>query len=301
MRDRFRPIFCNSDFYTQHLDQFLVWKNLFQNLTIKEKTIAWTLSLGLIRRPNSWFGGVRKEPFLADTTTCKHPLSLSDILIESVITPNVKVSLNTNLTDFTNCYKIKAFPESCHRALTFIQNESYLVHYFESEPTAFELLNIQASRGRVISFSENIEQWPETLYNGRDFLSFILHDLVHADCFFSDPISSNRQQGFYIFVSRLLDHPNMLQLLSLGDFRQQIEYIIADMNAHPVHLLQTLHSLLSRCINNQSEAVWSSWVQHANTPHDLIEALTHINLKSFTSRHAQSIENYFEQLSTSRS
>lgn len=291
-KDRYRHVFCDYDFYSSHQNLFKMWKSRFQNLSDVDKVAAWVAALGCLRRPQDWFGGFRKEKFLISTNAHQHPLNISDIFDETPVQIPLQISSKMNLTDFLNQVRIKAFPESCHRSLCYMISRRYPLDVVRHIPTPAELLKIQTSGRRIISLNENVEDWPEQKYSGRDHLGFLMHDLIHADHFFYEPKHQIGQLGFFKFVENILLDEGLVSLLGAENFKTQFEYLISDMNSHPVHLFQTLKTLLFMKNQNDflSEKTWINWCKKNSVQQDELVALNFLNTDSFNSEHAKIIE-----------
>lgn len=292
-KDRYRTEFCDQDFYKSHQELFKMWKTRLAKLSNVEKVQAWVVALSCLRRPKTWFGGKRQEFFLNDTSSLQHSFSLGELFNDSPILIPPKLNPHMNVMDFINEYRINAFPESCSRSLCYVASGRYPLIISEATPTPLELLNIQISGKRIITINENFEEWPHTLYANRDFLGFVMHDLIHADHFFYEPQHRDGQLGFLKFMGLLLNDENLHELLKSPNFKSGFEYIISDMNSHPLHLFQTLRALLKLELNNETLAnsYWEKWVQKANLQSEA-EALSlnFINTMNFKNEHAIAIE-----------
>lgn len=291
-KDRYRKVYCDQNFYIRNLNLFLMWKTKFQNLSNVEKVQAWVVALSCLRRPNDWYGGKRQKTFLPETYPFQHTLSIFELFKDTPVKIPPKINAGTNLIDFINVCKIKAFPESCNRSLCFISNQKYPLIITEKNPAPYELLQIQISGQRVISLNEDCESWLVNNYSGRDFLGFIMHDLIHADHFFRDPKHRDGQLGFFKFIQNILTDENLNQLLFRESFKNGFDYIISDMNSHPVHLIQTLHALLYSVAKDDMWAhkCWENWGLKSQLSLKELEAVLSINSTKFNTSFAETIE-----------
>lgn len=291
-KDRYRYVFCEYQFYSAHQSTFSLWKSRFSNLKPVEKTLAWVVGLGCLRRSDDWFGGQRQNKFSSDTKSFQHPFSLKNLFEGTSISIPNKIDPEINLIDFINQVRIKAFPETCLRGLFSLSAGIYPLIITEKIPTPHELLKIQITGQRVISINEDFESWPDTLYAGRDYLGFLMHDLIHADHFFHKPEYRNAQLGFFIFIENLLSDDSLVCLQMSEKFNAGFEYIISDMNSHPVHLFQTFKSLVYQQNKNDfvSEKIWNSWLNKSSLNLAEIDALKAINFNNFNPLQARTIE-----------
>ena len=162
-------------------------------------------------------------------------------------------------------------------------------------PTPSELLQFQLEDKRIISFNEDYETWATTLYHGRDFLSFMIHDLIHADHFFANPTNRMGQLGFYHCVRLILQDRNLKILLETPTFTEGFEYIISDMNSHPIHLFKTLHARVVHVTENEMKAnfIWKHWTSvWSQGSFDIDSALQKINTQLFSDKEALKITEW---------
>lgn len=313
-KDRYRIQFCNEDFYSAHQNTFKVWQKRLEGLTEVEKLQAWVVGLSCLRRSNDWYGGPRRPALRAMSTMSSltdnnsahkkllHSLSLGELFEGTPVVIPSKLSTNLNIFDFINCHRIKALPESCFRSLCFMVDRKYPLKISSGVVSPFDLLQIQLSGERIVSIDEDFESWPSRLYSGRDFLGFVLHDLIHADHFFRESQHRDGQLGFFRFVSAILDEPILNEMLEgSAEFKAGFEYIISDMNSHPLHLFQTLHSMLFINLKDDARAViaWQNWIIriqsldiNATEVEAVTSALLKINSLKFCFADAQTIETF---------
>lgn len=292
-KDRYRTQFCDEEFYKTHQELFKMWKTKFDRLSNVEKVQAWVIGLSCLRRPKTWFGGKRQEFFLTDTSLLQHSLSLAELFENTPVLIPPKLNPHINLTDFINEYRINAFPQACSRSLCYIMSGRYPLIISHNTPTPVELLNIQISGKRIITINENFESWPHTLFSERDFLGFVMHDLIHADHFFFEPEHRDGQLGFLKLVGNLLNDETLQMLLKSDAFKNGFEYIISDMNSHPLHLLQTLKALLKQELKDEqlTDIYWQSWVRKTNLQNESeTNSLRVINTMSFKHEDALLVE-----------
>lgn len=289
-KDRYRPLFCKSDYYLTNQSTFQLWKKAFSTFSDVEKIKAWTICLSCLRRPQDWFGGARSTPFLG--VHKESGIKIYDLFLQGKISWPKQLDQNIDLQTFLNIYRIKPLPESALRSLYKLGFESFPLQIINSEPTPFELLKIQITGQRIITFDENFEAWPFKLYGERDPLSFIIHDLIHADHFLKDPKQHQGQIGFYKFIDKIHFDFDLQNLFQNEKFKSGFEYIISDMNAHPVHLFQTLKALLYLTVVDdlKASAIWNQWVSRWNLDENGRDAVQKINTQLFSNIDANQIE-----------
>lgn len=291
MRDRFRPNFCSADFYRQHMPIFESWSTLFSRLDQHKKTQYWTLGLILLRRPTDWFGGFRAVPFCPDKDSLSQDekIILGDFLSHTLIRKPQKIDIQTSLETILNNVRLKPVPEVALQSLTELSNRKDQILILNHEPDPFEVLHLQSMGKRIITFSEDFRKWPMTKYGDRDVLSFVLHDLIHAHHFFSDLDSQKKQIGFYKMILKIKNDSYFKSLYQDPNFTAKFNYVISDMNAHPVHLLQTLRAHVAP--KDKHNIIWSHWAMIWSQDKNDHDALVNINTLRFSSLNANQINS----------
>ena len=284
-KDRYRIRFCDDSFYANYIQCFSEWKMLFQPLAPAEKLTAWVVGMSVLRRADFYQGHVP----LKNPVKATHPLTLLELFRNTSVRLPKNISGQMDLYEFISNRQIKALPKNALPSLAAIANLAYPVIITSAVPTPVELLTLQISGQRIISLNENYSEWATTLYSGRDYLGFLIHDLLHAEHFFGNPVHRDGQLGVYKFISTFMADGSLLSLLAeSASFKEGFEYIISDMNSHPLHMLQTLHSLLFSSLKDDSKAsaIWCRWVRGARLSDSETEALALVNAAGFSETHA---------------
>lgn len=296
-KDRYRPRFCQPSFYETNQFLFTHWKNIFQNLSLTEKVQAWVIALTCLRRPTDWFGGIRTKPLKLKQDQFAinpHSLTVSELFNNTTIRTPKKISESWCLRQLLASVLIKPLPETCLHPLFQMSDPHFPLEIISFVPTPLELLNLQIQGRRVITFHENFESWPNDINNDRDFLSFIIHDLIHADHFFKSTQQRQGQLGFYLFIKKIMNDSHLQKLLTHPVFKIQFEYMISDMNSHPVHLFKTFRAITNQTLQNDelSNQIWNSWTKVLGSlvANETNSALQKINTQLFSNTDALSLE-----------
>lgn len=145
--------------------------------------------------------------------------------------------------------KIRGVSERAQRALIQWHKKSYRLQLHFHTPTAEDVLQIQAQGERVVTLFVEAQEMCQKQF-GRDPMTFILHDLEHADEFFHDTKLYHEQKKFYAETYQKLKTGFFDEALKNTNFKNEFEYVIADMNSHPEHLRVTLDFLLKAHTEN---------------------------------------------------
>jgi len=294
-KDSFKPLFCKSNFYQNNIENFKIIESMINtqiHLSTQQKVIFWIVLLSLLRRPDDWFGGTTSEKRLSSESVLKFEnsphiikmnFSFYEITQKCQIEWPSKLDQNLSFFDFINIIKIKPLPEIALQALVNILTHSYPIEVLNYEPSPYELLKIQTQSYRIITFDPDFTKWSETLYGHRDPLSFWLHDCIHAEHFFAHPEQMQMQIGFYRFVDTALESNFLASQQLSDDFNSAFNYLISDMNTHPLHLLKTFKAILDIHLNAVSTDVWIQAILANTNNQRQIEALRNINTAYFSS------------------
>lgn len=148
---------------------------------------------------------------------------------------------NPSLEIFRN-YTLKSLPCSVARSLCLWRTGRYSLKLLNYKPSPLELLKMQVQGFRCVSLLS--EDWGAFIDFERDVFSFAIHDLIHADHFFSQPQLFELQKYFYEEILRLTEKGFFETARLTENSKTLLEYIFSDMNSHPVHLFKTLKAAL---------------------------------------------------------
>lgn len=153
------------------------------------------------------------------------------------------LSFSSPVMTFINEHHWKGYTDRIRRSLLLWHQGQYSLVLCKSIPSPYELLKIQACGQRVVTVFEQPDQW-RRLHHQKNVWDFTVHDLIHADHFFENPMWREGQVQFYQF---LLHHWNSQEIKPLHK-TVEFEYLISDMNSHPRHLFQTLQALTLKSV-----------------------------------------------------
>lgn len=294
-KDNYRPLFCETSFYKNHLSQFSVINRSIQHLNLKQQITVWIICCSCLRRPKSWYSGKQS------LQTFKHdarPFKLFFLFGELGIVWPKSLDQEISLDEFCRTVRITPLPQAALNALYYFYVDKYPLEVLSYEPKPLELLKLQMKGKRVLTFERDFNSWPDLKYGARDVLSFWLHDLIHAEHFLSAPEKLRGQIGFYFFVHEILVSKVLEPLLLNSEFNDSFSYIVSDMNSHPIHLIQTLkaHIQIHESQQNAENLTWKRVSElplfNANT--EMQQILDRVNSCDFTEIDAKKLTDFFE-------
>lgn len=193
----------------------------------------WTLHYLRVRHPRGWWGAHRKD------AVCAHNFNIPWSEIPSFEWNEEERALLERYPTLGLLLSHRAFratPEPVHRALLSFSTGAYPLVIMDRVPTVAEVLAQQTQGKRCVTLFHQ-EAWLSKMILGeRDPLSFAFHDLIHADHFFHANAERLGQIGFYRQIDRLHREGVLDGWLACEKFPDQLEYLMADMNSHPLHL-----------------------------------------------------------------
>lgn len=198
------------------------------------------------RYPNQLF-----ENFSRLTTVKVKSKLLSDLNFQprnkNTLTRLKKIGAET-LFDVVNMLNLHSIPMTARHTLVNWYLEKFDLKLFINQiPSSKEVLRLQAQEKRCVSLiADKIDC---LVLDERDPLSFLIHDLVHAYKMFSNEYLKKGQVGFYKALLKLFCNETTKEFLDnfcSNDevFKEDLDYLISDMNSHPRHLFYYLKAIL---------------------------------------------------------
>lgn len=195
--------------------------------------------------------------------------------------------------DFFRFYNLKAIPESINRTMINWYEGRWSIKLLEHIPTPRELLRLQVLNTRCVSVITHPQHVDRLVFETRDPLSFLLHDLMHADQFFSQHESLKGQLGFYQLINAIYDRPELITLLATDkEFKKEFEYVASDMNAYVIHLFKCLKSSVYR--TKESEIFFNLILNWWHMNEEQKKSSYLLNTPHFDLENEMVLKNFFE-------
>lgn len=150
-----------------------------------------------------------------------------------------------SLRIFLEHIRFRGIPDSAQLALCQWLDQRYPLVLMFHIPPAPEVFDLQKRGNRCVTFLKEANELTG-IHHGRDSLSFVVHDLIHAHEFYSHPQRARQQIGFYHWLDSVQQQPDLLALRAgSAAFRERWDYVLSDMNSYCGHLLKTLHAAVA--------------------------------------------------------
>ncbi len=147
-------------------------------------------------------------------------------------------------------FQLKGVREDSRLGLLGWLDARYPLHLTHNPPTPEEMLSLQCRGERVVTLHLE-DNGPIGRHAGP--FEFLLHDLEHAHKFFGDR-SFPGQKRFFNLLQEALEAGVFTELSRDRGFAVEFEYLMADMNSHPLHLMKYLKAIVLEAMPDKSVA-----------------------------------------------
>lgn len=114
----------------------------------------------------------------------------------------------------------------------------------EHVPLPAEVLDFQARGMRPVTLICDAARALLPVLRKPDAFAFMTHDLEHAYKFFHEARLHDLQRSFFAALQTAQQRNVFAPYMRDAEFRTRFEYLISDMNTHPVHSVQYLRAIL---------------------------------------------------------
>lgn len=216
-----------------------------------EMAALYIFIFSFFRRPQDFLGGPHNDFVFKKSSATLSGLAVLEELANS-LPPSLrqKKSLQRIATkdvflDLFCSLSWRSIPLSVPRSLMAWQTGLYALTLTTEVPTPEEVLELQCQSRRCVSMLTSAEHIAGFVEEGRDVLGFIVHDLIHADHFFADPLKTQAQVLFCQRLKKVYETAKIQEILKKDAFfKAEFFYLMSDMNSVPLHLLKTLKAVL---------------------------------------------------------
>ena len=244
-----------------------------------------------IRHPKNWLQ--KKTNF----TPIPNEKRLLDIIPDDfLLNPWEKEKLKDLCAkDLFTHFNLKGIPQAVNRTILNWANGNWNIELLTHIPSPRELLRMQVKNTRCITLTVNPNEIDQLVLSTRDPLSFVLHDLHHADQFFNQDESLKGQLGFYFLVNQIYDKPQLKKTLKEDlKFKSEFEYVVSDMNAYVIHLFKCLKSAFIRSDAQSTDPLFPQILDWWSMPKAAQDAAHKLNTPEFQESDELELKTFFE-------
>jgi len=281
----------NSEYFKNLLHTILKYQNLFEYNDWEMTCVYFTLFLNKARKDNYILPKNRKPPLNID-----HQKTFLDLIERGDLDEKIILKLKDRpLKSLFSDLAFKGVSQSALNAMQFWYDHPNRIKLLYHIPDPHELFQYQVNGVRVVTLIIDPRKIDTYILKKRDALSFLLHDLEHADHFFSHPLKMIGQIGFYQSIQNYRKEKWIVDLLASDPtFQQAFYYIISDMNAYVVHMLKCLKSAFDKAQQLNSFYLWHNEIYNQNQ--ELLECLSALNSQSSNAKTEEKLALFYEDL-----
>ncbi|WP_374033508.1 hypothetical protein ACES2I_12170 [Bdellovibrio bacteriovorus] len=231
-----------------------VFMRLWQSKSLSDAEIAaiYILIFSFLRRPKDFLGGPHNQPLATLSVSSRMSCQTFFELLQKELPEDLRQTKSLarfqrpdDLLSYFCAHSWRSIPLSVAQSLMAWENGLYPLRLLSYVPTPKEVLSMQSEGQRCVSMLQDLTEMQEFVEEGRDVLGFIVHDLIHADHFFADPVKARAQIEFSRRLMVVFGfHDIQVMLQTDAAFKKEFEYLMSDMNSFPLHLLKTFKAVL---------------------------------------------------------
>ncbi len=147
-----------------------------------------------------------------------------------------------NLVDLLHKFSLKSVRLDSQAGLLGFIDQSFALDLRHDIPTPREMLERQCEGKRFVTLLLDEKDQERRIGRFNGAFEFVMHDLEHANKFFGEPASHRGQVRFFNLLRQALPAFEPWQADPL--FVKDMDYLMSDMNSHPVHLFKYLKAVV---------------------------------------------------------
>ncbi len=190
-------------------------------------------------------------------------------------------------------FLLKGVRLDSHMGLWGLVSGAYPLKLRRDIPTPAEMLDRQCEGERYVTLLTA----DVPIGRFKDRFEFLMHDLEHAHKFFGDPDLFRAQVKFFNLLRESL--PQLEHWRGDPLFEKDLNYLMSDMNSHPVHLFKYMKAIvltaeLRRGNHGELDDFWRDLLGRWPEPNSILPAGLKINRPGLESSEDQiQIHDYF--------
>ncbi len=196
---------------------------------------------GFLAHGNSWLGSRRRNSSQTSASAglvCR----LEQLGIPLHPKQKQKVEPLKDYVELLESFQLKGVREDSALGLLGWLQSHYKLQFRTDRPTPREMLDIQCRGERVATMHIEWEEQFEPIGRHPNAYHFLLHDLEHAHKFFGATYLG--QIRFFNQLRLAIENGLFDRFKKDSQFQTELDYLMSDMNSHPVHLLKYLKAIV---------------------------------------------------------
>ncbi len=148
------------------------------------------------------------------------------------------------LAEYMEQYRFLGVTAAVNHTLANWLRQRWRLNLCDYVPTPAQVLAMQVQGARPVTLIAQYPRMLEAVLKKNDAFEFMLHDLEHAFKYFHDDSLHSGQRALFTLLQRAMDRGLFEAYVQEPVFADQLDYLLSDMNTHPVHGLQYLRAML---------------------------------------------------------
>jgi len=199
---------------------------------------------------------------------------------------------NISFKNFFVQFNLKGIPLATNRTMINWNQGNWPIQCLHHIPSPRELLKMQAEGQRCITLIINPDEISKLVLELRDPLSFVIHDLDHADHFFKLEKSYQGQVTLFKLIESIYDKSEIKKSFKDNNqFKTDFHYVASDMNAYAIHMLKCFKSAFERYDLTLYHDVLKWW----NLDPKLERAAQHLSTTLYCDTDEKNLVTFFEK------
>lgn len=252
-----------------------------------------------IRHPKNWLQKNSHHPILSTQSPFQNKKLLQLIPESFQLNEWEKEKLaDLDIETLFSQYNLKGIPLAASQAMYKWSIGKYPIVLLDYIPSSRELLKMQSLGKRCITIILNESEITKLVLNSRDPMSFIVHDLEHAEQFFANKNSIQGQLGFYKMINLVMDKEELKTRLKIDrTLKDEFHYVVSDMNAYVIHLLKCFKSAIVKHDHSFQFNLLDHFLLWWKVPSAVYHSIELLNTPEFTNEDENILVQYFESKS----
>lgn len=166
-------------------------------------------------------------------------------LWQTVLRNAEPAALSPHLITYLSRYQFRGvIPNVTHALVAWLRNKWSLC-LCDYIPDSLAVLAMQTRGIRPVTILAEYPRMLQPVLEKPNAFVFMQHDLEHAWQLFHDPLLQQAQVSFAQLLQRAVQHGLFVHYLHDATFTEQFDYLISDMNTHPLHAMYYLHAIIT--------------------------------------------------------
>ncbi len=233
------------------------------------------------RQKNQWLGATRRSR-MSEYSTSPIVMQLEQWQMPLDEKTRQRLVGIQSVSELLEHFLLKGVRLDSHMGFWGLVSGRYPLILRTDIPQPLAMLRRQCGGERYVTYLDREEDLSKPVGRFAGSFEFLMHDLEHAHKFFGDQELFRGQVNFFNLLKSIL--PRLQVWTSDPLFEKDLNYLMSDMNSHPVHLFKYLKAIVLTAElrkghedHAQLDAFWTDILNEWQTPAEIRQAALRIN------------------------